>query len=518
MDHPFVSLPGIKNFLLKDSKVGFFIDVSASTEKIFADGYTFIEIFKRFYLLISLHLVKKSKIMIWDNNATWVEDEKQIVSNPTGGTNPQCIFDADTSAMADLDTVIILTDGEIKSDYVTAFRLSMIKYAQHIKTVIGVIVGRRGHRKPSDINVSVLIPAMVSNSCIIFHNTKNNYVMWATGTCNTAWQPIKINFNTSWDSITCIKIDDILSLIQVVHCDINLNKLIKQKYLAFGNGLFFNAEFFLKCEPTMEEFLNLPFNLICLYFRICKESHRLLSWFVVQKKRFFVESISNVNYICNRNNTLAWQYTNDVKISQIADSRFVPIILFFRDIEEAMVEDEPYTASSINKYTIHGMDWTSDDSMFNDHNFSWARFSEVYKWVFYFEKVYPEHGTPKIECTICGEEDVPCILIRKKICYDELLTYDFFYPKIVCVKCGDYFCLQKKDPQHVACIATLPLINLNDKTKEVYIEAFRHITDFKYDQRASLLFTIGIFMQCIQETFKNDIITNIIKGSVLYKN
>ena len=515
MDCPFVTLPCIKTILLKDSKVGFFIDVSGSTQKIFANGYTFIDVFHRFFLLVSLHLMKKPKIMIWDHNATWIEDEKQIISNPYGDTNPQCIFDADVSAMNDLDTVIILTDGEIDNDAVTSFRSCMIKYAQHIKTVIGVIVGRRTYRKPSDVNVSVLIPAMVSNSCIIFHNTKNNYLIWAAGACNTEWNPTTISLHTSWDNITCIEIADILSLVQVVHCDISLNNLIQQKYLALGNGLFLNPEFFLKCEPTIEEFLNFPFNLICLYFRISKENHRLLSWFLVQKKRFFIESTSSASHINDRNNALAWRYIDDAKIKESADSRFIPVILFFRDIEEVMAQDGPYTCSSINKYTTCRIDLTCDNPMFLDHSFFWARFSEVYKWFFYFEKVYPEHNTPRIECTICREKDVPCILVRKKICYGKLLTDEYFYPEILCVKCGDYFCSQKEDPQRIPCIATLPLINLNEKTKDIYIEAFRHITNFRFDERASLLFTIDIFMACIKETFKNDIINNVIERLIV---
>jgi hypothetical protein len=122
-----------------------------------------------------------------------------------------------------------------------------------------------------------------------------------------------------------------------------------------------------------------------------------------------------------------------------------------------------------------------------------ATFHNPFLWKEQFVQAAPTYsgfGTI-VECTICCDEKVtiPFILFRQKIncrTYPEELTTNllkYYYQGILCDKCAEFFCQQKRDPNRVSCIGGFPLIKLDavpPSVRENYIKNFSEYTNLKY--------------------------------------
>ena len=586
---PLVVLPTTGEVQLKTLRIAFCIDTSSSTRSVFTGNekigyYTYLHVEKEFvnkmlsFLPSDLNKTNTNEqdtngtntneqdtngtttneqFITWNDTATKIDFESfKSLGNTHGkfGTRPVCMFqNGETfSAIQSCDVAVIITDGDIKNRDVHLFSKSMTSHGSHLKAIIGVIVGRRTTvgsdkvLKPSEINVSVLAPALLSNSsCILFYNTTTTFVMNASDVFSNAWDSAEISSETGWDNVSSINIEDIGNVMIPVTDLKSQNELLSSGYVPFGAGLFFHPEYFLSYDPTWDQLIMLPFDRICQYFKITQKCNVILEWLQRQKNRFLQEfvpsdaekgkieqAISEIitsdihrhrnllavsNYVQDRDTILARKYVDDEVIeSTISDPKIIKLMCFFRNMTKVMEEDKrlqnsnlSYTAASIskNKYC----DLEMDDPVCKTID---VDFNEPFKWFEQFKQVYPSHthNSIKYECSICCETDVPFVLIRKFFNYNDLESLwqrstDYFYPQILCSKCAGYFCIEQVDPVRVACYAAIPFMNLSQSSKKDFVSSFRKLTNCRqFMEDRELTGIITILYELLSKCFlSNDI-------------
>ena len=312
-------------------------------------------------------------------------------------------------------------------------------------------------------------------------------------------------------------------------------------YIPFGSGLFFNPDYLLKHQPTLDEIVALPFDRICQYFRVIQQYAGLITWFKAQVTRIIGELVSNVDekqnieklfavmsqprntrrqdfdmvssFCQNRNVHLARRYVDDDESDVVDDARIVKLLQFYRGMMDVMVEDHRtqfdgashttgcmsggrysgaasgarsgpvggtgYSPSGVVAGTVSGI--TARATTLT------AKFTEPHKFALQFDRLYPGHNSMKVECTICFEKAVPFLLLRKQFVKENLhdlvdnpLIY--YYPEIMCSKCADFFCTKGQDPVKQPCYAAVPIVNLIGDSKQYYCQAFSNLTNYQIQQ------------------------------------
>lgn len=539
---PFIELPTTTTEQIKNLQVCFCIDVSGSTSSGFADNYNYLQVEQRFVNWLAPGFSKSPTYIAWDSESETVQSINTLVSK--GGTEPACLFENSNTneTIRKADVMILITDGQIYSNAINRFSKCMINHGAHLKAIIGVIVGRRskntsdrklrtsvaadGLKDPSEINISVLVPAMISNGCILFHNFNNTYIMWSCGILKQTWNPVDIDEETEWSNVSTVNDANTIYDINIpVPNEQDRIDLHNRGYISFGMGLFFNPDFLIRSEPTWDQLIDYPFDRICQYFRVSQRYPDLLEWLKSQKNRFLEEfmsdnsekenvdqlidsmllgqadsnnsnvvSSSRSNYIAIRNRTIARRYIDDEEINNLFnDQRIVTLVQFFRRMMEIMEEDNrevhnpsSYVCSSIStsRYTIAANNSCVSNTRAHKSTLSitiTCNFTEPLKWQKQFERLYPEHKSTKWECSICCEEDIPFIMIRKFIDKNNISNIvdkplEYFYPQIVCSKCATYFCNKGCDPVRAPCHAAIPIVNLVGDSKYYFLENFHKIT------------------------------------------
>jgi hypothetical protein len=344
--------------------------------------------------------------------------------------------------------------------------------------------------------------------------------MWSSGSFKNQWNPNDIVDDMQWEQVTLAHLSTIGNIRLPTHDPVQHRNLRDSGYIPFGEGVYFNAAALIASNISLNDFLALPFDRICQYFKINQQYEQLLQWAKSQKDRYLDEVIEdptdkanisrlfdeirqpvqsrNLNsesvrsFVRNRNRALAWRYVEDEEIHNLVDDpNIVKLLQFFRNMMQVMEEDQrqqhsaaTYTASSIStsRYTVSGRRDRIDSAALNCVAIT-AKFNEPYKWLRQFNKLYPNIKSPEAECTICCETSIPFILMRKHLdknnindLLDNSLTY--FYPEIVCGKCADYLCSRGIDPVRVPCYAAIPIINIVDEYKMSYHNCFAALTNY----------------------------------------
>ncbi|BCS83452.1 hypothetical protein QLL95_gp0671 [Cotonvirus japonicus] len=355
---------------LGELKICFCIDNSGSTSKIFANINSYLDVEINFVREIVKHLKYKPKYISWETIALNISNLINIKSG--GATNPSSLFEDKKTYQTILNSnvMFILTDGQIIVDEVNKFGLLMNKCGAHLQAVIGVIVDRRTNKKsfdiknPAEINTSVLNPAMISNSCILFYNLKNIYVMWSSGVFLNTWKPHNIKKNSTWNDITTISFESICNTIIPTPNIESHSSLIKSGFISFGNGLYFNPDEFLKSKPNIYNIMHYPFNQICQHFKIMLKYEKLYTWFNSIKNDYISKTIhdtmnkikslisdSNLGdyrpenkdeFIKNRNLALMCKYINKSNVDVddfIIDVNINSVIKFIRHMTKIIGQD-----------------------------------------------------------------------------------------------------------------------------------------------------------------------------------
>ena len=426
-------------------------------------------------------------VIMWNAYAKLLNTSQLHTLKPDGGTQPACIFETPEliKSINNVDAMLLLTDGAIDQSCVADFGKAMIEYGLHLKTVVGVLVGNQNtvsvtassKVNPADINISVLIPAMLSDSCILYHDNDKTYVMWTTGAFRTTWNPIDIDENTKWSDMTCVGSNETTDIGDVViSCSdpYYVASLYNSGYIPFGQNTFFNSSELLSSTPSLEELQAYPFNRICQYFKVTDRYQLLIEWFNEQKIRLmrqllvdtkeeaiydslsekmtYVPSLrrhivlskdSMIDYIKSRNCAVARRYlTTDEDIEcvikdLISDPHTVQVMMFFHDMMQIMKEDiriaketpcMSYTSHSTSpsRYSTYAGTRSDKSKPKNitktNYRFS-ATFKEPHLWKKQFSRVCQSNQnnqsnqTSSFECAICCDKqnDIPFILLRKMI-------------------------------------------------------------------------------------------------------
>jgi len=529
-------LPIIQQHRLKDLPVICCIDNSGSTGEQFSCSIStlVLDVEKNLITQFIRGLSATISLMLWNSYSKIIESVRQI-DNPAGGTNPSCIFETkETLALiGDSKVAVIMTDGKIEADSILSFGKGMAACGKHLKAIIGIIVGDKSGITPSAVNISVLLPAMISNACILFYDGTNIYVVWTSGIFKTIWNPHDITEVSTWPQVTQISIESIHKLLVPFYNERNETRLLETGYIPFGES-FFNPTMLLLSNPVWEEFEKLPFDRICQYFKVMGKCQELLDWFTSQKDKFLKDFIGeneqadNINelintlrkrsknitnsdkplissYIKTRNYSLVRRYLGDSEIQEIAnlthDPRIIQLVTFFGNMMRTIEEDNrtqyngsSYTASSLSstRYVFGKIKTSVDKASYTNTKCTHitADFTKPYKWYCQFKSLYPLHGSCTDSCSICFEQCSPFILIRKPFPMQskELIQYfhnhplDYIYPEIVCCKCADYFCLRKQDPVRVNCIAAIPIVKLTTNSEKNYYVCFSKLTELPAKQ------------------------------------
>uniref|UniRef100_A0A6G6AC01 VWFA domain-containing protein n=1 Tax=Borely moumouvirus TaxID=2712067 RepID=A0A6G6AC01_9VIRU len=495
----FVQLPIIDHTILSDANVCFCIDSSGSTGNKFAGKVKYLDIIKIFIDRITKRLNKKPKLISWDCSAVPIDNLEQLESK--GGTCPSCLFENQKTynIIKNSDVVFIITDGKIDTYEVNNFAKCINEQASHLKAVIGVIVGRRTSTeimvKPHEIDVSVLLPAMISNACILFYNYKKIYTMWTSGIFKNNFDKVEINLETTWDEVPAIDPDLICKINIPIPNQEEHHKLVSNGYIPLGIDLYFNRKYLLLSHPTYEEIMTYPFYQICQHFKINNKYQKLYNWFMniynsFIKKIYDTES-SNINmeyglqnkesFIASRNKILCCKYPYiPTIVDHVSDQEFLKVLNFFvnmlniiKEDNNVQYNDDGYTLyyASISRYTSNKVRY--DD--FNDDLDEENNENKYFKFPFIFDEL--DFSTEKYPCDICGSEETPFIILQDKIYKNnigKLLKEDIINPHIFCSKCSE--CLKIISNKYSKkSIIPIPIIPVNDSIKIQYFRWLQYI-------------------------------------------
>lgn len=300
-DKPSIMLPITGYVTPNNLNTTFYIDTSESTSLLLHE-YTKNPISrlnteKQFVNELLACLTTESKFVEWNNNAKQISDLKSI--EPIGGTKPSSIFQGEQNKqlLKETDVLVIITDGSIEKKEMDAFATE-IKRLTHLKAIIGVVVGdTTEHRKPSQIDVSVLAPlTIISNSCILFYDYYKIYVMCAEGAFKTL-KPYEIKADTNWKDIMKIDFAQLADVRIPIHDKNYEQQLLNNDYIPFGFGNFVSPLRLITYEPTLSELLTYPYGRICKYFKVIQDCEMLIIWYTNQKDRIIGELFSGLEEI-----------------------------------------------------------------------------------------------------------------------------------------------------------------------------------------------------------------------------
>lgn len=293
---------------LKDLKVCFCVDTSSSTTVSFANTCSRIDREKKI-IFDMIPFLKEYSIISWNKTASIVPNVDAL--SPNSGTCPSTFMTCPETlnVIKKSDVMILLTDGEIGSTEIRTFCNHMLLNATHLKAIIGIIVKQsvnvmtKFRFNPAKTDISVLFPAMISNSCILFADTESHCNMWSSGVFQKNWNPNEISSETKWDEISQIYTSNIVEiLIPIANANEDSN-LREKGYVPLGLGVYLQPVDFLNYIPNWNDLINLPFDNICRCFRIVQNCQKLLNWINNLKIKFIKELIipaiknGSINYI-----------------------------------------------------------------------------------------------------------------------------------------------------------------------------------------------------------------------------
>lgn len=497
------------------SVVGRDLEISGSTEKKFSPISTYLDVECNFARSIQKNLKKKPHIIAWNDIAVLVPEIMNVCS-PNGGTHPECVLKSENTKkiLKKSQVLVLMTDGKINPENVRLFTNFLVKKYKHFRAIIGVLFGRitQGYSalQPYEINTSVLAGlGAMGNSCILFHNSYNTYVMNAWGAFYDIWKPVDIEKGTVWPgfgdpAVTTINPEDLNKIKIKIPKDSDMeNKLIESNYIPMGQNCFFKRSKFLKSNPEWNEFMNLPWTRICLLFKTTCIYEDLLKWFLKQRKRFadefFPDPIQNeifddiidqiVNKKSKQNMNSYFEMRRKSHVSNystisyeeikqiITDPKLLALYKFFDDMAKIIHHDfqNRYSENTYTAYTLSYSYYKNSD-VFMDVDFNYPL-----KWLQDFKahkNNFNSNNSNLFECSICFNEDIPFVILRRRIYMRDTPNkpLDYFYKEIVCGSCAQLFCNKGTDPVRVKCFAALPIVKLNDrKSIELFKQKFREI-------------------------------------------
>lgn len=511
--------------LLKECKVGFFIDVSLRANLIFHQMCgTYYEV-ERFFAkkIDDLLSGQRSFFKVNDYPRFVGTNIKDLSMTEYGSRNLKLsnIFKYNEfyNVVRIMDVMILITFTDYTSDYdIELFAYYMRKKALNLKAVILVFVERRTDNKgkiilkPSDIYSKMLkfVPIMNTNGCILFYNTKNIYVIWSNGCFKSNWNPVEFTMNSDeWkDNVfSQINFDHIANINLPFYDENTLNQLSENNYISIGPGMFLQPGLLINGNLKTQQIrymLKIPFTNICTNFVLDYNINETIAWLNKQKKLLqqilnFLNSAplldqseetleKNVLNLLNTLNTMEIRIKNEFDMftqrfmvqleNTLIDNgllRYIPVPLNWSAItlnNNLDVQDEIQLFDDFNEVS---------HPVVNIDNVKVGIFKSIWKDIVKIvekcEKVSTSIYDPRknmanphiVRCSICCDTRVPFILIRKHLRENELIScenvMEYCYNAVVCFNCTINCLVKGKDPARNAIHTALPLITL-DNLKE----------------------------------------------------
>jgi hypothetical protein len=440
--------------------LGFFIDTSESTLSTFCR-----DVIKKTILEAEISFVNQlasgieSEFVSWNSNAQCLDNLVNVCTN--SGTETFKVLQRS-------DVIVMLTDGEIPAKSVHGFFNQMCKFGDHLKGAICVIMIKDRVENPFDLNISVLMPLMLSDSLLIGLKGSDIYLLWSGGFFARQFKTLPITKTTQWSDLEIMTMDDLRDS-QINFVDENShNDLRSRGYISFGGGNYFDCQNFLKLKPTMFEFINLPLDKIRIFFKTNGQIEKLFIWMSNQFDRLITtniflplkESMKNPQIFKNNRDTLiAIRYGHSLKnIPQYKDTQiaeFVEVIVKYlgilsSDLEES--SDVSFTSGNLSG--IIGNPFPKSD-------YKYVNFTKPFLWYDTYRNLNSSIKTPLSNCSICAVKSIPFILIKYPFDNTDI-NPDYCYDYPLCCACSDYYCAIGEDPSGHDCVAALPLHALND--------------------------------------------------------
>lgn len=473
---------------LKNLKCCFCIDTSTSTNSKFADKYTILDIEKIFCSKMEKYLNYKPKYISWNSFSQVVSNMDELY--PQFCTLPNCIFDNNDTLneLVDTQIMILITDGEIPCSEINKFYQCIKKYSYIFCGIINVIVGRRTNSintmiSPNDINISVLSPGMINNSCILFYNTKNIYAMKTNG-CFSSWNIHNITDDTNWCNISTQSFEEIANT-KISIENMSLKKsYIEHNYIPLGNGILFNPTILLESNIPCSKLMNLPFEIIFLHYKLTNSSYKLFKWLECQKNNYindliekydkkYTEEKSLENFLQLRNISLIDKHFND-NINDLLNTNInKECILFYKNSLNSIYNNY-LNENNSNSYVMKNItkNYYVNDKYLQNNDIIDMNFFNIYN-------CYNWRNNHNIErnykCHICNNDTIPIILLRDMINND-------YYDKILCHYCSAFYCITMIDPIGKKFIMPIPLLSNDELFSDEYLNCFRKIVSHQINK------------------------------------
>lgn len=401
-----ITLPTFQLSELSKCQWTFALDRSLSTGNEFFNNTRILDIERDLAMQMAKNLEKKPNVIAWNNNAVPVTKIMDVCI-PSSVSNPECILKDTKKILMESQVLVLMTNSKIKPYEVESFATLLFQTCNHLLAIIGVIVERitNGYSilQPYQINTSVFAGlGAMGNSCILFHNGYETYVMNAWGEFYDAWKPVNVEKRTVWPgfgdpsiSVTTINPKDLSGIKIKIPSDKEMeNKLIKKNYIPIGQNCFFKYSKLLEPYPEWDEFPNLPWSRICLFFKTTGRYRELLNWFLGQKKmfanKFFPnptkkETFNNIldqivndrsrqnmdTYIQMRRASHINKYSimDDTEIKKIiTDTKLLLLFIFFKNMAN-IIHYDFHDKDNNNTYTTYSMSYYKNPEIITDGDF-----------------------------------------------------------------------------------------------------------------------------------------------------
>ncbi|MEM0353941.1 MAG: hypothetical protein QXW79_00030 [Thermoplasmata archaeon] len=490
---------------LKDCNIGFFIDTSQNTKNVFFNDLernvpvTYYEAEVSFVAKMN-EMFFSHRYFLKMNEQLHIGEFSDILSNTNYGYGNLILSnifkDPEFPAFVKyMDVaIIVVSSNNVLIDDINLFAYYMRKNASHLKAVIIVLIGKLTNNndnttlKPNEIfsTLSIFVPIINTNGCILFHDTEKSYVMWSNGCFKNTWNPTSITEHVVWNEVTNVDFNRIANVELPCYSENILTKLLNNSYISVGPGLFLNLNYMLDAELTVGELLKVPLFNLSIHFILDYDIEYVMIW-IMHHKTLISQSLELNNQMDRHASKMLENLDILEYIINLEYQKYMPFSENSTNIDDTNVDQDDFLESENQSSNCVIFDWEDNP---------WSEFAKIYERKILnndsntnMGKMHPNLVT----CSNCFHTRVPFILIRRLLRENDLKStnkkaIDYFYNAIVCSVCTTELLLSGKDPVRAKIYTAFPLIdfksfsqtniNLSNHNSEVQELKYRFMKHF----------------------------------------
>ncbi|MEM0353947.1 MAG: hypothetical protein QXW79_00060 [Thermoplasmata archaeon] len=514
---------------IRESKVGIFVDLSTICDHLVGDRSGLINVLeaeRQLALEFMLNIKDGSYCIGVNEEIHWIDlDGPMYIQEYRSDSRYECniskIFDECelTNIIENLNTIIILTSGSrISDEELARFGYYVGKKGMNLGAIIFVIIGEIAsnseNRKPMDVyvdDVKKFVSVINTNGCIIFYNVHSAYIMWARGCFKNLWNSTNITENTKWEQIAIgTEICEKIVNVNVPEYDPDILKTLRSKnYISIEPGKFLNPELMLEKHPPIDDFLRIPYHIVCLHFLMNNQTNKIgeFGMMITNYRKEFIQRINDITLEIDLkiellfyldiaigivNTILAQQNVQKKSYTWFFVNNYLQIRLYDRNTNTSyqngeeleamnyMDENEETEEVSNQMETYYSSDDNNDYIIDDEENkIIFEENDDSLKTAKGWDKKYSVMHQNKVKCTLCYHEKVPFIMFKKLLEEDSMnlilqkndisKMYEYYDKYIVCYQCASKSIESGRDLVGSCQIIFLfPLVILDDDTKEKF--------------------------------------------------